>query len=81
MIVVRKVYIIVRIGELTISKEKCTVARYRLVEKLHRFKIIFSLPRWVNETFVEKFFCFQVEIVSGYVRRGTLADSILLRWR
>src|SRR5437016_8543984 len=48
------------------SEEKARVARYRLVEKLHRFKVIFFLVRSAN--LVDKFFCSQVEIIGSQVR-------------
>ena len=40
--------------------EKCRIARYRLVQKLHRFKSIFPPARRVNDSVVYKFFCSQV---------------------
>ncbi len=57
MIIVKPVYSIVRIGEQTVSEKKCRVARYRLVEKLHCFKMIFSPARLVNVAVVDEFFC------------------------
>src|SRR5262249_50301513 len=80
-IVINKVYIIVHEGELTVSQEKCRVARYRLVKELHYFKEIFSLARGVSDTVVEGFFCSQVEIVGSEVRRRVLADCAFLLWR
>src|SRR6266446_336982 len=81
MIVVIQVYIIVRIGEQTVSEEKGRVARDRLVEELHRFKIIFPLARRVNVAFVDEFFCSEVKVISSQVRRGALVDRVLFRWR
>src|SRR6266498_123895 len=81
MIVVIQVYIIVRIGEQTVSEEKGRVARYRLVEELHRFKIIFPLVRRVIVAFVDEFFCSQVKIVGSEVRGRALAYCSLFLWR
>src|SRR4029453_8896308 len=75
------VYIIVRIGELTMSEEKGRVAPYSLVKKLHCFKIIFSSAREVNEAVVDEFFCSQVEIVGNEIRSGALTDYTLFLWR
>src|SRR5437870_4107405 len=81
MIIVIQVYIIVRIGEQTVSEEKGRVARYCLVEELHRFKIIFPLVRRVIVAFVDEFFSSQVEIVGSEVRSGALVDRTLFLWR
>ena len=66
-------------GELTISEEKCRVARYRLVEELHSLKEILSLGIGVNA--VDEFFCSEIEIVGSEVRSGALVDRSLFLWR
>ena len=81
MIEVIEIYCIVRVGELTMSEEKCRVARYRLIKKLHRFKKIISLARGVNAAVIEEFFCSQEEIVGSEVRRRALVDCTLFLWR
>src|SRR5438128_1894185 len=70
-----------RIGEPTMSEEKCRVAREGLVKKLHRFKEILSQARGANIALVEEFFCSKETVVGSYVRGGALADRTLFLWR
>ena len=81
MIVVKPVNLTVNEGELTVCQEKPSVTRYRLIKKLDRFKIFFSLAVEVNAAVVDKLFCSQVELVRVQVRRRAFLDSRFLLWR
>jgi len=68
------------IGELTISEEKGRVARYGLVQELHRFKMILFLAIRANVT-VDELFCSEVKVISSQVRGRALADCTRFLWR
>ena len=61
------------------SEEKGRVARYGLVQELHRFKESSLAPHGARD--LEEFFCLQVEIVGSQIRGWPLVDCTLFLWR